>query len=64
MKAEDVQKNLNKMVVYKGKADIYRLTAGIIRKKGNKSYYTLELLDTKHGNSVIICKLADVDVSE
>lgn len=62
MKAEDVQKNLNKMVIFRGIADTYKLTAGIIRKKGNKRYYTLELLDVKHGNSVIICKLDDVEV--
>ena len=61
MDIKDVKKNLNSMVVYKGIADIYRLTACILRKGEAGLYYQAELLDTKHGKSVIITDLKDVE---
>ena len=61
MKIEEVKRNLNKMVRYKDRADIYRLTACILRKGENGLFYQAELLDTKHGRSIVICKLDEVE---
>ena len=60
MKIEEVKKNLNKKVVYKGMPSKYKLTACILRKKDNKYYYQAELLDIKHGRSLLICGLEDI----
>lgn len=61
MKIEEVKRNLNEMVTSDGKKDIYKLTGCIIRKKENgEFYYQAELLDTKHGNSLLYCKLEDI----
>ena len=49
------------MVVYKGKPSTYKLTACIIRKKDNRYYCQAELLDIKHGNSILICGLDDIE---
>ena len=62
MQIEEVKKSLNKMVSFKGIEGVYKLTACILRKKGNRCYYSAELLDTTHGNSVIICNLSDIEV--
>lgn len=62
MKLEEVKPNLNKKVKYKDSAGAYELTACILRKNGNGIYYQAELLDVRCGNSVIICKLEDVEV--
>lgn len=64
MKLEEVKRNLNKMVVLNGKKGIYRLTACIIRKDKNGYYYQVELLDTKHGNSIMFCGLDDITEEE
>lgn len=64
MKLEDVKKSLGRMVSYKGVAGVYRLTACILRKADKTLFYQAELLDVRHGRSVIICKLEDVEVSE
>ena len=64
MKIEEVKKNLNKMVSYKEKTDVYMLTACILRKKDNAYFYEAELFDTKCGRSIVICKLDDVGVIE
>ena len=64
MKSEDVKRNLNKMVVYKGVPNVYKLRACIIRIGKEGFFYQAELLDTKQGHSVIICKLDDIEVSE
>lgn len=61
MQAEEIKKNLNEMVVYKGVKDVYRLTAGIFRKGKNGYYYQVELQDTVHGNSIAYGKLEDVE---
>ncbi len=61
MQIEEVKKNLNKMVAYRGKQGIYRLTACILRKGANGFYYQAELYDTKSNNSVVICGLDDVE---
>lgn len=61
MKIEDVKKNLNKMVVYKGKSDIYKLTACILRGGEKGVFYQAELQDTKSKNSVLICNLGDIE---
>lgn len=63
MKIEEVKKNLGKAVKYKD-TDIYKLTACILRKGEEGLFYQAELFDTKHGNSVIVCKLEDVGVIE
>ena len=60
MELQEVKSNLNKPVSYKGTQ--YKLTACILRKGAEGLYYSAELLDTKHGNSVLICKLNDVEV--
>lgn len=60
MKIEDVKKNLNKAVTYKDNSNTYILTGCIIRKNQKGYYYQAEILDTVHGNSVIICSLDDV----
>lgn len=64
MDIKNAKKNLNKMVVYKGIKDTYKFTACTIRKGENGYYYQAELLDTKHGNSVIVCKLDDITECE
>ena len=64
MELQQVKSNLNKMVVYKGKKDIYKMVACILRKDKSGLYYSAELLDTKHGNSVLTCNLNDVEVEE
>ncbi|MBR3592168.1 MAG: hypothetical protein IKL46_04885 [Clostridia bacterium] len=50
------------MVVYKGKKGIYKMTACTLRKGKDGIYYSAELLDTKHGNSVLHCSLNDIEV--
>ncbi len=64
MKIEEVKRNLNKIVSYKDNAEIYRLTACILRKNENGFFYQAELLDTRHGRSLVICKLDEVEVVE
>ena len=59
MDITQVKRNLNKMVEYNGKSGIYKLTACVIREN-DEYFYQAELLDTKHGNSVVIAKLEDV----
>ena len=64
MRLEEVKKNLNKMVRYKGTDDVYRFTACILRKGKEGYYYSAELQDTISGNSVTICKLDNIGVIE
>ena len=60
MDLQEVKKNLNKKVVYRGKKGIYELKACIIRKNENGYYYQAELLDRVSGNSTSICSLSDI----
>lgn len=62
MELQEVKRNLNKPVLYKGTE--YKLTACILRKGADGIYYTAELLDIKHGKSVLICKLSDIEVKQ
>ena len=59
MTLEEVKRNMNKAVKYKGSAR-YELSACILRKNENGFFYQAELKDTR-ANSVIICKLEDVE---
>lgn len=61
MEIQDVKRNLNKMIVYNGERGIYRLVGCIIRKNEKGFYYTVELLDVKHGRSLLVCKLKDIE---
>lgn len=60
MSIEEIKRNLNKMVVYKGIPNVYRLTACIIRKNEKGFFYQVEILDVK-ANSIIFCKLEDIE---
>ena len=62
MKIEEVKKNLNRAVRYKG--IVYKLLACTLRKDEKGFFYQAEILDTRHGKSVIICKLEDIEVIE
>ncbi len=65
MRLEDINKNLNRIVVYQGADGIYKLTACIKRKDNNgKIFYRVEILDTKNKNSVLIVGLDDIAESE
>ena len=59
MTLEEVKRNMNKAVKYKGSTR-YELAACILRKNENGFFYQAELKDVK-ANSVIICKLEDVE---
>ena len=59
MELQEVKKNLNKMVEYKGVKGVYRLSACILRKDQNGLQYSAELIDTK-SNSVLYCRLSEV----
>ena len=50
MKLEEVKKNLNKLIVYKGEPNIYQLKACILRRGEKGYFYQAELLDTRHGH--------------
>jgi hypothetical protein len=60
MKIEEVKKNLNKIVGYNGGK--YKLTACILRASETGCFYQAEILDMKCENSVLICKLEEVEV--
>lgn len=64
MKIEEVKRNLGKIVSYKGRADLYKLTACILRRNEKGFFYQAEILDTKQGNSIIICNLEEVEAIE
>ena len=64
MNIDEAKKNLNKMVDYKGDKETYMLTACILRKNERGYFYRVELLDTKHGNSVLIVGLKDISAIE
>lgn len=64
MELKEVKSNLNKMVIYKGQKGIYKMVACILRKNKEGLFYSAELLDTKHGNSTLMCALKDIEVEE
>lgn len=64
MKLEEVKRNLNRKVKYKGDTTRYKLTACIIRKNEEGCFYQAEIFDTVSGRSVLICKLAEIEVIE
>lgn len=64
MKIEEVKKNLNRNVIYKGKKGVYKLTACILRKGKEGFYYNAELFDTKNGNSVLMCDLSNIEAED
>lgn len=64
MEIREVKNSLNKMVKYRKIAGIYKLTGCILRKNEKGFFYQAELLDTKHGNSITICRLEEVEVIE
>ena len=64
MKIEEVKRNLNKKVNYGGNTDTYILTGCILRRNETGFYYQVELSDTKHGKSLLICRLEDVEEIE
>ena len=60
MKIEEVKRNMGKTIRYKD-SDGYMLIGCILRKGEDGFFYQAELLDKRHGNSVIICNLKDVE---
>ena len=62
MDISQVKKYLNRQVVYGGKA--YTLVGCIIRRstKENKFIYQAELQDSLAINSLVVCKLDDVEI--
>lgn len=61
MKLEEVKRNLQKKVNYKGDCENYTLTACVLRKhKKGYFYYSVELTDGKTNNSIVICRLKDI----
>lgn len=64
MSIDEAKKNLGKIVSYKGREGLYKLTACVLRKAETGFFYQAELLDMKHGNSILICKLDEIGVIE
>lgn len=64
MDLQQVKSNLNKMIVYKGLRNVYRLTACILRKSKQGFYYQAELQDTISNNCVMYVSLTDVEVEK
>ena len=68
MTPQKIRENLNKPVRFKNpKLYIdgeYILTGAIYRKNTQGCYYQAELTDPKFENSVIVCDLADIEITE
>ncbi len=64
MQIEEVKRNLNRIVVYKDVPDTYRLTACILRRGEKGIFYQAELQDVKAKNSVLICRLEDIEEAQ
>lgn len=62
MTLEEVKSNMNKAVKYKDSTK-YKLSACILRKDKSGFFYQAELKDSK-ANSIVICKLEDIEVLE
>lgn len=59
MDRNNIRKNLNKYVIYNGTE--YIMTACTFRLKDNGSLYCQAELKDKSANSVLICRLEDVE---
>ncbi len=68
MKPNEIKDNLNKRVIYRneqaGIESEYILTGAIFRKGKNGFYYQAEIQDVKNNNSLIICKLEEIEQME
>lgn len=63
MNLNDIKRNLNSTVLYKGGQ--YKLVGCIFRQneKTGDYFYQAELLDLRSGRSTVICRLDDVEES-
>ena len=65
MTPEEIKKNLNQRVRLRserlGIDTDYILTGAIFRKGKRGFFYQAELQDIKHGRSVVICRLEDIE---
>lgn len=62
MQIEAVKRNLNKIIRYNNREGSYRLVACKIKKDDKGKFkYSAELLDVRHGNSIIVCRLEDIE---
>lgn len=63
MNLNDIKRNLNRIVLYKGGQ--YKLVGCIFRQneKTGDYFYQAELLDLRSGRSTVICRLDDVEES-
>lgn len=59
MDRNNVKKNLNKDVIYNGTE--YLLTACIFRLKADGSLYCQAEIKDKSANSILICRLEDIE---
>lgn len=64
MELQEVKSNLNKKVVYKGTKGVYKFVGCRLYKDKKGLQYSAELLDTKHGRSLLTCSLNDIEVEE
>ena len=62
MDLQQVKSSLNKKVVYKGTKGVYKFIGCRLYKDKHGFQYSAELLDTKHGNSILFCDLKDIEV--
>lgn len=66
MTERKIKRNLNKRVIltnerlYIESAD-FILVGAVIRKNGNDFFYQAILQDLNNGNSVLVCKLEDIE---
>lgn len=66
MTERDIKRNLNKRVRFTNKRlhienEEYILTGATIRLGDKGFYYSAEIMDIKHQNSVIICRLDEIE---
>lgn len=66
MNIREVKRNLNRRVKFRDpmlypEGTEYLFTGCILRSDGKGFYYQAELLDISHGNSVLICRLENIE---
>lgn len=61
METAEIKRYLNQIVLYKGNK--YRFTGAIFRKTEKEYHYQAELTSL-NANSLIICKLEDVEIEQ